>query len=164
MTVHNVMVTIVIYISKVTSSSVVGRGTMLQAGRSRVPSRWAYGFFNRPNPSSRTMALGSTQSLTEMSTTNIPGSKGRPARKADNLTATCEPIVQKIWGILDVSQPYGPPWTGTGIASPLYTHFRWANIDHECGDSCNEKLWYTQTQTKPRHSSGQGGPILGASF
>jgi hypothetical protein len=43
--------------------------------------------------SSRTMALGSTQPLTEMSTTNLPGAKGRPAHKADNLTAICEPIV-----------------------------------------------------------------------
>jgi hypothetical protein len=43
--------------------------------------------------SSRTMALGSTQSLTEMSTRNLPGDNGRLARKADNLTAICEPIV-----------------------------------------------------------------------
>jgi hypothetical protein len=39
------------------------------------------------------MALGSTQSLAEMSTTNLPEGKGRPARKTDNLTAICEPIV-----------------------------------------------------------------------
>jgi hypothetical protein len=39
------------------------------------------------------MALGSTQALTEMSTRKIPEVKGRPARKADNLTAICEPIV-----------------------------------------------------------------------
>jgi hypothetical protein len=51
------------------------------------------GFFNLPNPSSRTMALGPTQSLTEMSTRNLPGSKGPPARKADHLTAICKPIV-----------------------------------------------------------------------
>jgi hypothetical protein len=37
------------------------------------------------------VALGSTQPLTEMSTGNIPGSNGRPARKAVNLTAICEP-------------------------------------------------------------------------
>jgi hypothetical protein len=37
------------------------------------------GCFNWPNLSSRTMALWSTQSLTEMSTRNLPGSKGRPA-------------------------------------------------------------------------------------
>jgi hypothetical protein len=36
---------------------------------------------------------GSTQPLREMSTRNLPGSKGRPALKADNLTAICEPIV-----------------------------------------------------------------------
>jgi hypothetical protein len=36
------------------------------------------------NPSSRTMALGSTQPLTEMSTRNIPGLKKLPAR---NLSA-----------------------------------------------------------------------------
>jgi hypothetical protein len=30
-------------------------------------------FFNLPNPSSRTMALGSTQPLSEMSTRNLPG-------------------------------------------------------------------------------------------
>jgi hypothetical protein len=38
------------------------------------------------------MTLGPTQPLTEMSTRNIPGGKGRPVRKADNLTAICEPI------------------------------------------------------------------------
>jgi hypothetical protein len=39
------------------------------------------------------MALGSTQALIEMSTSNLPGGKGRPARKADNLAAICELIV-----------------------------------------------------------------------
>jgi hypothetical protein len=35
--------------------------------------------FNIDNPSSRTMVLGSTQPLTEMSTRNLPGGKGLPA-------------------------------------------------------------------------------------
>jgi hypothetical protein len=48
---------------------------------------------NLPTRSGRTMALGSTQPLTEMSTRNVPEGKGRPAHKADNLTAICEPIV-----------------------------------------------------------------------
>jgi hypothetical protein len=43
------------------------------------------------------MALGSVQSRTEMSTRNLPGGKGRPALKADNLTAICESIVYKMW-------------------------------------------------------------------
>jgi hypothetical protein len=51
------------------------------------------GFFNWPNLSSRTMALGSTQPVTEMSTRNFPGGKVQPVREADNLTAICEPIV-----------------------------------------------------------------------
>jgi hypothetical protein len=33
------------------------------------------------------MALGLTQPLTGMSTRDLPGGKGRPARKADSLTA-----------------------------------------------------------------------------
>jgi hypothetical protein len=43
------------------------------------------------------MALGSTQPLTGMSTRNLPGGKGQPTHGADNLTAICEPIVQKMW-------------------------------------------------------------------
>jgi hypothetical protein len=58
-------------------------GTMLQAERSRdrIPMGW------------RTMALGLTQPLTEINTTNILGGKGRPARKGDNPTAISEPTV-----------------------------------------------------------------------
>jgi hypothetical protein len=32
-----------------------------------------------------------------MTTRNIPGGKERPARKADKLTAICEPIFWKMW-------------------------------------------------------------------
>jgi hypothetical protein len=39
------------------------------------------------------MVLGSTQPLTEMSTRNLPGGKGRPVRKANNLTAMYVHIV-----------------------------------------------------------------------
>jgi hypothetical protein len=35
-----------------------------------------FGFFNWPNPSSRTMAMGSNQPLIEMSTSNFPGGGG----------------------------------------------------------------------------------------
>jgi hypothetical protein len=65
---------------------------MLLAGKSRVrvPMRIS---FNLHHLSNHTMALGSTQLLTEMSTRNLPGGKGRPERKADNLTGICEPII-----------------------------------------------------------------------
>jgi predicted glycoside hydrolase/deacetylase ChbG (UPF0249 family) len=42
------------------------------------------------------MAFGSTRPLTEMSTTNHPADKGRPARGADP-TASCEQTVQEMW-------------------------------------------------------------------
>jgi hypothetical protein len=69
---------------------------MLQAGRLRVrfPMR-EFDIFYLPNHSSRNMDLGSTQPLTEMSIRNLPGGKGRPARKT-NLIAICEPIVKKL--------------------------------------------------------------------
>jgi hypothetical protein len=66
---------------------------MIQARRSRVRIQDKVDFFNSPDPSSSTMALGSTQPLKKMSTRNLPGGKGRPVHKADNLTAICEPIV-----------------------------------------------------------------------
>jgi hypothetical protein len=53
-----------------------------------------FNIFNLPNPFSRNVALGSTQPLTETTTKNFLGGKGRPARKADKqLTAICEPLV-----------------------------------------------------------------------
>jgi hypothetical protein len=70
--------------------SIVGWGTLLPVGRSRVPDEVA-GFFNWPNPSRRTMTLGYTQPLTEMSSRNLPVVKGdRSVRKADrHLWADC---------------------------------------------------------------------------
>jgi hypothetical protein len=56
-----------------------------------------------------------------MSTRNLPGSKGLPARGADNLTTICEPIVYKWWRI-DISQTYGPSRPVTGIALPFHNN------------------------------------------
>jgi hypothetical protein len=66
---------------------------MLQAGRSPVRVPDEVDFFNLSNSSSRTMALGSTQPLTEMSTRNLPGGKKLQVCWADNLAAICEPNV-----------------------------------------------------------------------
>jgi hypothetical protein len=57
------------------------------------------------------MALSSTEPLTEMSTRNLSGGKGRLARKADSLTAICQNV--------GASQPYGPPRPGKRIALRL---------------------------------------------
>jgi hypothetical protein len=53
------------------------------------------------------MALGSIQPLTEMRTWHAPGGKGRPAPKADNLTAICEPTVYKNVGVSTSHNPTG---------------------------------------------------------
>jgi hypothetical protein len=67
---------------------------MLHVGRSRVQVPMSLDFFfGLPMISSSSVALESTQPLTEVSTRNLPGSKERQARKVDNLTANCESIV-----------------------------------------------------------------------
>jgi hypothetical protein len=55
------------------------------------------GFFKLPNPCSLTMALRLIKPLAEISTRSFPGAKARPARKADNFIAICEPIVWIMW-------------------------------------------------------------------
>jgi hypothetical protein len=62
------------------------------------------------------MALGSNESVTEMSTRNLPGGTGRPARKAD-LTAICEKIVYKMWE----SRRLTTLWASTACYSNIFT-------------------------------------------
>jgi hypothetical protein len=85
---------------------------MLQAGRSLVRFPAEVDFFNLPNPSSRAMALGSTQPLTQMSSRNLPGGKKRPTRRADNLAEYLKMWEPQTLAILRASTAC------TGIALP----------------------------------------------
>jgi len=68
------------------------------------------GIFHWHNPSGRTMALGLTQPLTEMSTRNISWGLRRPVRRADNLTTLMCRLswnlgASTFWNPKDLSRP-----------------------------------------------------------
>jgi hypothetical protein len=79
------------------------------------------GYFNGPNPSSCTTALRSTQPVTQMSTRKLPGCKGRPMRKADNLTTICKPTAEKM----RESQHLTNLWTSMVCYRYSYTFLHW---------------------------------------
>jgi hypothetical protein len=86
---------------------------MLQAKRSRIQFLMSLAFFNL---SCHTMAVESTQPLTEISTSNLPGCKMQTAREAVNLTAICKLSTECVG--LNISQPYMPPQPAKTLALP----------------------------------------------
>jgi hypothetical protein len=83
------------------------------------------GFLNWLNPSSCIMALEVVSASNRNGYRNLPGGKGRPAGKADNLTAIYESWLSRNCGSLDVSQFYELPRPARGIVLPPFLYFNY---------------------------------------
>jgi hypothetical protein len=91
------------------------------------------------------MALGSTQPLTEMSTRNLPGGKGRPAHKTDNFTAIYEPIVYKMWEPRRLRTLWAfTAWVTVLLCKPEIPYINWRQW-------VPLKYWYPFTKATRRH-------------
>ena len=76
------------------------------------------GFYHWHNPSGRTMALGSTQPLTEMSTRIVSWGHRRPVRRADNLTTF---MCRLSWN-LGASTSWNPQGLSRPVMGLLYLY------------------------------------------
>jgi hypothetical protein len=79
------------------------------------------------------------------------GSRARPASEADNLTPSMRRLSRQ-YGILNISQPYRPPWPVTGIALLFTVPNRFNNLViplHTCRNR------HTERKEKRAHSTAR---------
>jgi hypothetical protein len=76
------------------------------------------GIFHSHNPSDRTMALGSTQPLTEMSTGVFPGGKSGQCVRLTTLPSSCAVVMKSV--NLNFLEPSGPLQACNGTALALH--------------------------------------------
>jgi hypothetical protein len=136
--------------------SIVGWGTMLQAGRSPVQVPDEVDFLNLPNLSIRAMALGSIQPLTEMSTRNLPG--GVTSDRRVELT-TLPPSVSRISENMGASNSRNPKGLH-GLYRDNVTPFLYLFMYCKCKSTSRIALTCSLTELSPSREAA----IWAASF
>jgi hypothetical protein len=133
---------------------VLGWGTMLQAGRSRVrvPMRWNFSSF-QPHYG---LGVDSAFNRNEYQEPSWRVKSGRSVK-----LTTLPPSVSRLsryWGTLNVSQSYGPPWPGTGIALPFIFLTYWSlQTGHDLPDYTTS---YPRIKKNLRYLHGLGREIV----
>jgi len=101
------------------------------------------GIFHWHNPSDRTMALGSTQPLTEISTRSISWGKCGRCVRLTTLPPSCAVVMES--GNLNFLEPSGPLQAYNGTDLFLFTCFEHSCAHHQEVKIVLYSIWYPHT-------------------